>query len=229
MSNAYTSQQETNYHFEVSSPAFEETLDRFAQFFICPIMSDSSSERELNAVHSEHSKNRQNDMWRKFQLEKHLSKEGHPYKKFSTGDRNSLSHPNLREMLHNFYNSNYSSNLMKLVVYGNKQPEEMAQLVEHTFSDVPNKNYKRFQMLDIPYGPEAFGKIYQITPIQDKKMLELSWILSDQRLHYENSPAAYLSHLVGHEGRGSLLSFLIGEGLAVGLSCGANDAFNLFS
>lgn len=81
-------------------------------------MLDASSERELNAVHSEHSKNLQNDSWRKYQLSKFLSKPGHPYTKFSTGDKTTLSNPNLREMLLNFYNSNYSSNLMKLVVYG---------------------------------------------------------------------------------------------------------------
>jgi secreted Zn-dependent insulinase-like peptidase len=39
--------------------------------------------------------------------------------KFSTGDKKSLANPNLKEMLHNFYNKNYSANLMKLVVCGN--------------------------------------------------------------------------------------------------------------
>lgn len=97
-------------------------------------MSDSSSERELNAVHSEHSKNLLNDTWRKYQLTKFLAKENHPYKKFSTGNKESLSNPNLRQMLHTFYNNKYSSNLMKLVVFGNETPEEMSKLVEEKFS-----------------------------------------------------------------------------------------------
>ena len=42
---------------------------------------------------------------------------------------------------------------MKLVVYGDKDPEEMTKLVEEKFSSVPNKNYSRFKMLDIPYAP----------------------------------------------------------------------------
>ena len=123
-------------------------------------------------------------MWRKFQLSKFLAKTGHPYNKFSTGDKHSLANPNLRELLHKFYQSTYSSNLMKLVVYGNKGLEEMAQLVEDKFSPVPNKGYSRFQMLDIPYGPDAFQKIYKITPVKDRKDLEMSWILPDQSLHY---------------------------------------------
>ncbi len=102
----------------MSHGAFIDALDRFSRFFIDPLMLDSSSERELNAVHSEHSKNLQNDSWKKYQLSKHLAKTGHPYNKFSTGNKESLSCPNLREMLFKFYNNSYSSNLMKLVVYG---------------------------------------------------------------------------------------------------------------
>jgi insulysin len=42
-------------------------------------------------VDSEHKKNHQNDMWRIFQVGKYLSKEGHPWKKFGSGNRESLS------------------------------------------------------------------------------------------------------------------------------------------
>ena len=35
-SNAGTGQQHTNYFFEVNQGAFNEALDRFAQFFISP-------------------------------------------------------------------------------------------------------------------------------------------------------------------------------------------------
>ena len=51
--NAYTNLTDTNFHFDVSNEAFEETLDRLAQFFITPTFSESSSEREVNAVDSE--------------------------------------------------------------------------------------------------------------------------------------------------------------------------------
>ena len=39
--NAWTSFEDTNYHFEVANDAFEQTLDRFAQFFVCPLLGDS--------------------------------------------------------------------------------------------------------------------------------------------------------------------------------------------
>ncbi|KAI3619291.1 a-pheromone processing metallopeptidase ste23 [Moniliophthora roreri] len=90
-SNAYTSVSNTNYYFDVSTSHLSGALARFAAFFHCPLFSPSCTSRELNAVDSEHRKNHQADMWRVFQLNKHLSKEGHPWNKFGSGNRESLS------------------------------------------------------------------------------------------------------------------------------------------
>jgi len=45
----------------------------------------------MNAVDSEHKKNHQSDPWRIFQLNKSLTKEGHPWSKFGSGNRDTLS------------------------------------------------------------------------------------------------------------------------------------------
>ena len=37
-SNAYTSDELTNYYFAVSSDNFEGALDRFSRFFVCPLI-----------------------------------------------------------------------------------------------------------------------------------------------------------------------------------------------
>jgi insulysin len=42
-------------------------------------------------VHSENTKNLQNDSWRVFQLNKHLSRPGHPWRKFGTGNKQTLT------------------------------------------------------------------------------------------------------------------------------------------
>lgn len=51
-SNAFTGVENTNYYFEVGHEYLEGALDRFAQFFISPLFSDSCTERELKAVDS---------------------------------------------------------------------------------------------------------------------------------------------------------------------------------
>ena len=130
---------------------------------------------------SEHSKNILNDSWRKFQLSKHISKPESPYNKFSTGNKDTLSNENLPKILREFYDQNYSANLMKLVIYGREEMETLKQWATSMFSKVPNKNLTKFKLPGIPFGQQAFKKIFKIVPIQDKKKLELCWILPNKR------------------------------------------------
>ena len=55
--NAFTTALDTNYYFDVSNDAFPEALDRLSSFFICPNFSESSTEKEVNAVDSEFKQN----------------------------------------------------------------------------------------------------------------------------------------------------------------------------
>ena len=89
-SNAYTSTSNTNYYFNVATPALPGALERFAAFFHSPLFSPSCTSRELNAVDSEHKKNHQADLWRVFQVTKHISRDGHVWRKFGSGNRESL-------------------------------------------------------------------------------------------------------------------------------------------
>lgn len=58
---------------------------RFSAFFVCPLFNEDVSDREVNAIHSEHDKNLQNDMWRLKQLEMSTADPKHDYCKFGTG------------------------------------------------------------------------------------------------------------------------------------------------
>ncbi|KAF4733461.1 hypothetical protein FOZ63_009466, partial [Perkinsus olseni] len=53
--------------------------------------------------------------------------------------------------------------------------------------------------------------------------LQLQWQLPPQNGMYRTKPANTLGHLIGHEGSGSLLSFLRSEGLATDLSAGVSE------
>jgi len=48
--NAYTSGNHTNYYLDCSNEAIEGALDRFAQFFIAPLLDQSCVDRELNVL-----------------------------------------------------------------------------------------------------------------------------------------------------------------------------------
>ena len=47
--------------------------------------------------------------------------------------------------------------------------------------------------------------------------------------HYKNHPGSYVSNLIGHEGKGSILAYLIKEGLGTSLSSGNYDSYNCYT
>ncbi|VDP83081.1 unnamed protein product [Schistosoma curassoni] len=50
--NAWTGNEYTLFHFDVKRKHFASCLDKFANFFISPLLSKDSTDREINAVNS---------------------------------------------------------------------------------------------------------------------------------------------------------------------------------
>lgn len=229
-SNAYTSSEHTNYHFDVNPDHIEEALDRFAQFFICPLMSADATSREINAVDSENKKNLTVDTWRFHQLLKHNSFKGHPYSKFATGNMETLDiRPksrgiDTREELLKFYERQYSSNLMCLVVYGKESLESLQNLVEVKFSAVNNTKKRPPHFLGQPCHPDNMQILVKAVPVKENHSLVLSWPITPEILCYKECPSLYLSHLIGHEADGSLFALLKSLGFATSLSAGESDS-----
>jgi len=85
MCNAYTTGEDTNFYFDVKQDKLRDVLDRFAQFFIAPTFDESGTDREVEAVNSEHQQNVMSDGWRLSQVDSTLSDPDHDYFKFGTG------------------------------------------------------------------------------------------------------------------------------------------------
>lgn len=183
----------------------------------------------MQAVHSEHAKNLLNDSWRNYQLWKSSALKDSPLNKFSTGDLSTLKVPNVRQQLLDFYNKSYSANLMKLVVYGKEDVDSLSEFIGEKFGGIINKDLKNYSLPGVPFNETVLGNLYRYVPIKDKQTVEFIWIISNFKPHYKNSPGKYVSHLVGHEGPGSLLSLLIKEGLALELSAGSTDEYNTYT
>ncbi|GMP97446.1 hypothetical protein CsSME_00045697 [Camellia sinensis var. sinensis] len=227
--NAFTSSERTNYYFDVISDSFEEALDRFAQFFIKPLMSADATTREIKAVDSENQKNLLSDAWRMNQLQKHLSAESHPYHKFSTGNWDTLEVKpkargvDTRHELLKLYEENYSANLMHLVVYGKESVDKIQSLVESKFQEIRNidRSYPCFP--GHPCTSEHLQVLIKAVPIKQGHQLRIIWPLTPGIRHHKEGPSRYLSHLIGHEGEGSVFYILKTLGWATSLSAGESD------
>ncbi|KAL5226535.1 hypothetical protein ABZP36_014800 [Zizania latifolia] len=224
-SNAYTSSETTNFYFDVNVANFEEALDRFAQFFIKPLMSQDAVLREIKAVDSEHKKNLLSDGWRMYQLQKHLASKDHPYHKFSTGSWETLEIKpkerglDIRNELLKFY-ENYSANLMHLVVYGKESLDCIQSFVERLFSDIKNNDQRNFKCPSQPLSREHLQLLVKAIPISEGDYLKISWPVTPNIHFYKEGPCRYLSHLIGHEGEGSIFHIIKELGWAMSLMAG---------
>ncbi|KAH0368926.1 putative metalloprotease, partial [Aureobasidium melanogenum] len=249
-SNAFTASCDTNYYFELSASSTATSqqsslnsaeslpieksqaplygaLDRFAQFFIHPLFLKDTLDRELRAVDSENKKNLQADNWRLHQLNKSLSNKKHPFNKFSTGNYKVLHDDpiargvKIRDEFINFYRANYSANRMKLAVLGREQLDELESWVTELFSGVPNQNMPKLRWDGIPAMTEAeLGTQIFVKPVMDMRLLDMHFVYADEEDLWESQPAKYLSHLIGHEGPGSILAYIKAKGWANGLGAG---------
>lgn len=214
--NAYTSIDHTNYFFDVAPTAFQGALERFSRFFVSPTFDPQYVEREKNAVNSEHEKNLLDDHRREYRFLQLTTDPKHPFSLFSTGDANTLKNAD-RQVVMEFYQKYYSSNLMRLVLMGPMSSQELKQMAHDFFSDIENKN------APTPvYGEELYQNtetqvINFIETVRDQDTLKLSFSVPDDTPYWESKPTSFLAQLLGDEGEGSLLSGLKKKGLAVGL------------
>ncbi|THU45479.1 hypothetical protein C4D60_Mb02t18360 [Musa balbisiana] len=196
--NAYTTSEHTNFHFDVNADCFEEALDRFAQFFISPLMSPDATLREIKAVDSENQKNLLSDGWRLSQLQKHLSSKNHPYHKFSTGNWNTLevipksNGLDTRLELLKFYEENYSANLMHLVVYGREDLDAIQSLVERNFSNIRNIGRSSIHFPGQPCSSEHLQILVKAVRIKQGHVLRVIWPITPSIQNYKEGWALSL-------------------------------------
>ena len=137
----------------------------------------SSIDRELQAVHSEFEGYLSQDAWRIRQVKKTTSDPEHPYSKFNVGNIETLRTTpaglgiDVREVLLQFYENQYSANRMSLAVLGNRKYcvicvvfnlnqkiiaeslDKLQSMVVRSFENVVNKQ------LTIPRCPaDPFGE-----------------------------------------------------------------------
>mmetsp|Transcript_48832 Transcript_48832/g.140380 ORF Transcript_48832/g.140380 Transcript_48832/m.140380 type:complete len:1013 (-) Transcript_48832:12-3050(-) len=231
-SNAYTADAVTNFYFGVSPDHLEGALDRFSQFFISPLFSESATDREMQAVDSEHAKNQQSDSRRFHQLLRNDANPKHPLCHFGTGNLETLKViPEregilVRQRLLDFHKAHYSSNIMCLVVLGRESLADLEDLVRTKFGPIENRGLVVPSGPDVgggepPFLPETLPRLVRCLPVKDMRAVVFQFVLPQQLpMRWRTKPTRYLYFLVGHEGKGSLLSCLKAKGLATELVAG---------
>jgi insulysin len=246
-SNAFTDSENTVYYFDMAADddsKLRQGLDRFSSFFSCPLFTESSTTRELNAIESENAKNLQSDIFRLYQIEKSRANAQHPYSKFYTGNKATLlentkkNRIDLRTELIKFWSTYYSADQMVLAVVAPQPIPLLKDMIvsssASSFGDIPmNKDRMGMKPEEAWAGKirpflsgasviPAQNCIVQVVPVADIRQIILTWPIvyesvEDKESQFLNKPAYYVSHLLGHEGPKSLLSYLKKQGWANGV------------
>ena len=269
-------------YFDVQHPFLLGALDRFAQFFLCPLFSESATEREMKAVDSENSKNLQSDAWRLQQLFKGAADPRHPWSRFNVGSIETLSDKleryvrlelstasvpatrgsaqpqpgaegggsaanvatasvhasvrakhvpalKVRRTLIDFHSRHYSANLMTVAILGRECLDTLAQWAVPLFATVPDQKLPRPKFDVEPYPLSRLNNYYRIVPVKNFSSLTVTWALPPITEQVHSKPFRYVSHLLGHESEGSLLSLLKNKGWADQLMAGESRSHSDFA
>lgn len=209
--NAYTAAENTNYFFEIDNDQLNDALDRFSQFFIAPLFNPEYVERERKAVHSEYLAKLKDDGRREWDVYRELMNPAHPGAKFSVGNLTTLAdredHP-VRDDMIAFYQQYYSSHLMNLVVMGRGSLDELEAGVRTRFAAVPLRDVNISQHYPSLFSAQSLPASVEIKPEKELRQLTFNFPIPNPDQFYQKKPYAYIAHLLGHEGEGSLLSLL---------------------
>lgn len=225
--NAYTSFEHTNYIFDVDAEYLPATLDRFAQFFIAPLFSEHYVEREKNAVNSEYSARSKSEFRRSLDALKQVTNPQHPFSKFSVGSLSTLSNgeTKTRDELLKFYQQHYSANVMSLVIMGRESLPELKKMAQDKFATIVDRDVQLEEITEPLFSENTLPARLSIVPEKDLRQLSLSFPIPDMREFYRSKPLSYISNIIGHEGKGSLLSALKRRGWAESVSAGGGISY----
>jgi len=223
-SNAYTAGEHTNYFFDVAADQLDAALDRFAQFFISPLLDSAYVEREKNAVHSEYQLQLKDDGWRGFAVQKKSMNPKHPGSKFNIGNLKTLG-GNVGDDLVEFFKKAYSADQMLLVVLGSQSLDELETLVTSKFNAIANHEIGERAALPEVVRRDLLPIEVRYRTIKDTRTLSYSFPVPSLDAHYQVKPGAYIANLLGHEGEGSLYSQLRLAGLVESVAA-SNQRFD---
>lgn len=221
--NAFTAFADTNYFFDVEAEFLEPALDRFAQQFSHPLFTPELVDRERNAVHSEYTAKLKEDGRRFLSVLKAGGNPDHAFSQFAVGNLTTLENTDenpLRPDLIQFWQDQYSANIMTLAVYGPQPLDQLEQMVRERFTAIENRDLTAKTHPQPLYVESRLPERITAESLRDSRSMTLSFPIPSQRDHYRTKPASYVANLLGHEGPDSLFDTLKQAGLVESLSAG---------
>jgi len=211
--NASTGSTYTNYHFTINPENFLQTLDKFSQFFIDPLLNKKYVDKEINAVNSESEKNKLDDLWITQEILRTLAVEKHPINHYSCGTTETLTRDDIYDKLKEFHDTYYLAQYMGLIVYINKDIDlnNLIKQIEDTFGIIKYNDDKLINNFgDIIRNKDI---VYYVPNKSEHKMSIVCQFKRVKKLI--QSPYYFIKHLFSNQYEKSIYDFFLNKNYVV--------------
>ncbi len=222
--NAWTATEHTCFFFDIHHQFFAEALDRFSQFFISPLLAKTFIDSERQNIDAEFRLKLKDDIRRLYDVHKETVNQEHPFSQFSVGNLETLSdRPQscIRDELVQFFQQFYCAPYMTLAIEGPQPIAELKQLTIDNFSNIATTKQAKATITTPLYLPQHLAIQLDVKPVRNERKLIISFAMPSIDHLYRYKPESILSYLLGHEGKGSILSALKQKQWVMALSAGA--------
>lgn len=229
--NAWTATEFSSYFFDVNNDSMAQVLSHFSQFFSEPLLAAQYIEKERHAIDAEYKLKLKEDSHRIYQVHRETINQAHPFSKFSVGNIDTLQDRNgesIRQELVDFHHKYYVAEHMTLVLLSPMPIDEQTELVQRLFAPLPKRAGPSRQIKVPIHLAEHQGIRVDIKPHKQSQKLIVGFSMSVDERYYQNKTVGYIGHLIGYEGKGSLLSLIKGKGWCNNLSAGRGINGNNF-
>lgn len=217
MNNASTASHRTAYYFQVNNEAFSEAVTRLADTLAFPLLLERNAKKEVNAVNAEMVRAKSSDGHLLHSVNLATSNPAHPATKFAVGNTDTLSdkpESKLQTELEKFYQTHYSANLFKVVLYSNQSIEQMAKLAASTLGKMENKNVSVPYTTEPLYRAEDKSVFIQYKPVKSTKMLIIGFDFPHDEMQFKHKTGEYIAYVLNNNTDGTLSDYLIKQGLS---------------
>lgn len=223
--NGSTASYRTAFYLEVENDALKDAVDRLADAVGEPLLDPNYADKERHAVNAELTMARSRDGMRMGQVRAETLNPLHPGSRYAGGNLDTLKDKpgnSLHDALVAFYNRYYSANLMVGVIYSNKPLAELAQIASDTFGKIANHNATVAPITVPSVTPEQQGIIIHYVPAEPRKQLRIEFAIDNNSAAFRSKTDTYISYLIGNRSKNTLSDWLQKQGLADGISAGAD-------
>lgn len=221
--NAWTGTEHANFHFEVDDNYLLDALEIFSDMLINPSMELSVIDKEINSIDAEFKLKIKDDLRRLYQVHKETCNPRHPFSKFSVGNQQTLRCVELitlQQALSDFHRQHYVAKNMCLCIVSRHSSETLKTHLSTILANLSKLEPVEKAPYPSLYLPDQLGVKISIKPLKEARRMIVSFALPDVQKFYKSKPLDFVSHLLGDESQGSLLSYFKQLNWVTNLSAG---------